>query len=92
GALETARLGILSSLHPANAEAASAVRADGQAEHLVWPLLFDPQTAGGLLAAVPEASVGACTAELRSLGYRRTAVIGAVLPRSNHGQPILLAP
>jgi selenide,water dikinase len=55
-------------------------------------LLFDPQTAGGLLAAVPEASVGACSAELRSLGYRRTAVIGAVLPRSNHGQPILLAP
>jgi selenide,water dikinase len=92
GALETARRGILSSLHPANAAAASAARADGQAGHPVWPLLFDPQTAGGLLAAVPEASVGACTAELRSLGYRRTAVIGAVLPRSNHGRPILLAP
>jgi selenide, water dikinase len=91
GALETARSGILSSLQPANAEAANAVRANGQAKHDIWPLLFDPQTAGGLLAAVPGESAAKCAAELRSLGYQRAAVIGAVLPRSNHAEPITLA-
>jgi selenide,water dikinase len=85
GALETARRGILSSLQPAN-----ALRPNGQAKHDVWPLLFHPQTAGGLLAAVPEASAAGCAAELRSLGYQRAAVIGAVLPRSNHAAPITL--
>ena len=91
GALETARRGILSSLQPANAEAANALRPNGQAKHGIWPLLFDPQTAGGLLAAVPEASAAGCVAELRRLGYQRAAVIGAVLPRSNHAEPITLA-
>ncbi len=91
GALDTARNGILSSLHPANAEAANAIRANGQVAHEIWPLLFDPQTAGGLLAAVPETSAAACTTELRSLGYQRAAVIGTVLPRSNRAEPITLS-
>jgi selenide,water dikinase len=91
GALETARSGILSSLQPANAEAANAVRPNGQAEHDVWPLLFDPQTAGGLLAAVPAASAAACRAELQSRGYQRAAVIGEVLPCGNRAEPITIA-
>ena len=91
GALETARRGIVSSLQPANADAASAVRANGHANHEMWPLLFDPQTAGGLLAAVPDGSAAACTADLRRLGYQAAAVIGTVLPRSNRAEPILLA-
>lgn len=51
GALECSRSGIASSLLPQNLRAAAAVtNAEAAAEKAVWPLLFDPQTAGGLLA------------------------------------------
>ena len=41
-------------------------------------LLADPQTAGGLLAAVPEAQAEACVAALLEAGYRGSAEIGSI--------------
>ena len=41
-------------------------------------LLADPQTAGGLLAAVPEAQAGACLEALLQAGYRGSADIGVI--------------
>ena len=41
-------------------------------------LLADPQTAGGLLAAVPEPQAGACVAALVEAGYCGSADIGSV--------------
>lgn len=91
GALETVRLGIFSSLQPQNVRLRRAVRDVEQvSQDERYPLLFDPQTAGGLLASVPEANAGPCVAELRRLGYARAAVIGRVLPRSNRLEPITL--
>ncbi len=81
GAAETAAAGIMSSLQAANVRLRRAL--DNQPEtlrHPNYPLLFDPQTAGGLLASVPAARAEACIAALRSLGYARTACIGRVLP------------
>jgi selenide,water dikinase len=91
GAEECAAAGILSSLQPANVRLRRALR--NQADYLRHPryaLLFDPQTAGGLLASVPEARAEACLARLRGLGYRQAAAIGRVLAQGEALEPVLL--
>jgi len=91
GAEETAAAGILSSLQPANVRLRRALR--NQADWLRHPryaLLFDPQTAGGLLASVPAARAEACLARLRDRGYRLAAAIGRVLPQGDALAPVLL--
>jgi selenide,water dikinase len=91
GALETVRAGIFSSLQPENVRLRRAIRdGDGARRHELYPLIFDPQTAGGLLASVPGERASDCVAELKRLGYDRTAVIGTVEPQSNHLEPIRL--
>ena len=89
GADETAARGLLSSLQPQNVRLRRAVAnletAGADPRH---PLLFDPQTAGGLLAGVPEAQAGACVGRLRALGYTHAAVIGAVSERDDDAPPI----
>ena len=89
GALDTVAAGITSSLQPQNLRLGRAVRdLDQAASDPRWPLLFDPQTAGGLLASVAGSEAEACVEELRSLGYRHTALIGRVLAPSNALEPI----
>jgi len=91
GAEETAAAGILSSLQPANVRLRRALRNQaGMLRHPRYALLFDPQTAGGLLASVPAARAQACLEKLRELGYRQAAAIGRVLPLGNALEPILL--
>jgi selenide,water dikinase len=91
GALDTVRLGIFSSLQPQNLRLRRAIRdVAAFAEDQRFPLIFDPQTAGGLLASIPGASCDACLAELRQLGYRNAVVIGMVKPRSDQLEPIVL--
>ena len=94
GALETSRAGLLSSLHPHNVRLRRAV--DDPEAHAADPryrLLYDPQTAGGLLAGVPADRVDACLADLRARGYARAAIIGAVELREDDGPPVrLVAP
>ena len=86
GAEALAARGVVSSLEPAN-RAALAGRIDAPATPRAR-LLFDPQTAGGLLAAVPEARAEAVRAELAGAGYT-AAVIGTMLPAS--GQSAIIA-
>jgi len=91
GAIETVAAGILSSLQPQNLRLRRAVRdLEQAAQHPRYPLLFDPQTAGGLLAGVPAHRAAACVAELRALGYSAAAVIGRIDPRSEAEAPITI--
>ncbi|NMT63629.1 selenide, water dikinase SelD [Marinobacter orientalis] len=93
GAEETAAAGILSSLQPANIRLRRGIRDQEKwVKHPRYPLIFDPQTAGGLLASVPANQAEACVDELRALGYPHTAVIGRVLPQDESGpiEPITL--
>ena len=91
GAVETSAAGIVSSLHVANRRARRYLRNPEQGSgHPHYPLLFDPQTAGGLLASIPLASADACLRALRALGYDKAACIGRVLPADEHAEPICL--
>ena len=56
----------------------------------LYPLVFDPQTSGGLLASVPEDRAEACIAELIALGYPSSVVVGKVTEQSEHLEPVTL--
>lgn len=93
GALETVRARIFSSLQPQNLRLRRAVRdLDRVSKDPVYPLIFDPQTAGGLLASVPAARADQCLAELRDLGYAQAAIVGVVESRGEFPEPIEAEP
>jgi len=95
GAAAAAAAGEASSLAPANEAAGAAalgvrewregVPAAARA-HPAFPLLTDPQTAGGLLAGVPAAQAAAALRALRAAGCQHAAVVGEVLP-ATAGEP-----
>ena len=89
GAAETAAAGVLSSLQPANLRLRRALKNQADAlAHPNYPLLFDPQTAGGLLASVPADQADACIAALHALGYPLATRIGRILPQGEALEPI----
>ncbi len=91
GAVECVEAGIVSSLQPANVRLRRALR---NAEDFVkdprYPLLFDPQTAGGLLASVPADQASACIRALKAAGYTQTAAIGCIRGASDALEPVVL--
>ena len=83
GLLETMAAGIFSSLQPQNVRLRRAIRnLDVAARHPLYPVLFDPQTAGGLLASVPALRAQDCIAALWAAGYPTAAIVGSTEPRS----------
>ncbi|MFM1892418.1 MAG: hypothetical protein RLZ44_1495 [Pseudomonadota bacterium] len=89
GAEQTVAAGILSSLQPQNLRLRRAVRdPESLSSDVRYPLLFDPQTAGGLLASVPADRAAACLDELQRSGYPRAVIIGRVEPRTAAAAPI----
>jgi selenide,water dikinase len=91
GAEETVAQGITSTLQPGNLRLRRAVRDPGPiARSSRYALLFDPQTAGGLLATVPAERADDCVTELRRRRDDRAAVIGAVRTRRDDDHPVTI--
>jgi selenide, water dikinase len=91
GAQECVEAGITSSLQSANVRLRRALRNQEEfVKHPRYPLIFDPQTAGGLLASVPADREDACIAALKAQGYPHTCKIGRILPQGDALEPIAL--
>jgi len=91
GSEETSAAGILSSLQPANVRLRRALRnQEEMVRHPRYRLIFDPQTAGGLLASIPPDKVDGCVKELKAAGYPHTRIIGRVVKQGDALEPILL--
>jgi selenide,water dikinase len=79
GALETLQQGILSSLHADNSLVSRDIfNSEAFQGDPRFDLLFDPQTAGGLLASVAESQAEDCIKQLRESGYAQAKAIGRV--------------
>jgi selenide,water dikinase len=91
GAVDCVKAGILSSLQAANVRLRRALRnGDEFAGDARYPLLFDPQTAGGLLASVPASQAAACVQALQAAGYTHTAIIGRITAQGETSSPVML--
>jgi selenide,water dikinase len=67
--------------HSNKAAVAGQVRFERELPSWHREILFDPQTSGGLLAAVPADEADAALAALRARGVEHAALVGEVLPR-----------
>ncbi len=89
GAVETLQMGIFSSLQEQNLKASRYISNIEAVENFAkYPLLFDPQTSGGLLAAINPEKVNSCLANLKDLGYKYSRVIGQVTSIFRDTKPI----
>ena len=89
GAKALAASGIASTMQPENLKARHLIANLAEiAAHPLFPLLFDPQTAGGLLAGIPAASAAECVAALGGAGCAGAAVIGRAAVPVDSGAPL----
>ena len=95
GAIELLARGERSTFHEENARLRRAVAvAAAAARDPRLELLFDPQTAGGLLLALPAAAAPEAVSRLRAAGCRQAVVIGELTPGREDGAiaELILAP
>ena len=83
GAADLLAAGHVSTLHPANRAVLKPV-----CEGIVPEVLADPQTAGGLLAAVPASEARPCFEALRQVNYPDAAIVGEATERTP-GKPLI---
>ena len=80
GAVEQIQAGILSTMHAANVRSAGQFLEAGPAvDEARKQMLFDPQTSGGLLIAVPTGRAQAFCDALHQAGYAAARIIGNVV-------------
>lgn len=82
GAYDAIERGIRSSLYSSNRKAERVITQNAESSvdlHNNYPLLFDPQTCGGLLASVSAEQADSCLKQLKQSGYHDAIVIGEVV-------------
>jgi selenide,water dikinase len=86
GAVELLGQGLRSTFHPENEKArrGMVIREPG-ARHPKLPLLFDPQTSGGLVFGVEPEEAEAALASLHARGEKSAAIIGRVVGLRDDG-------
>ncbi len=83
GAIECARNRIFSSLYPQNRQRCALIANNTDFQSAPrYPVLFDPQTSGGLLFGLPAAKAQTCLQQLQQTGYKHAAIIGTILPKT----------
>lgn len=90
GAADLTSAGFSSTLAPGNALDATRVERQITGESDRWQLLFDPQTAGGLVATVASASAQAALDQLLEEGYGASAIIGRITSANKNGNSVLV--
>ena len=84
GALELAAAGMLTSGNKTNrAYVGDDIEIDQSVSQDLIKLLFDPQTAGGMLISVPQDRASALLARLRE-NYSQAGIIGSITERREH--------
>ena len=77
-----------SSLYSANSRYARCCVGDKAAELLDnHPLVFDPQTSGGLVFSLPKENAEKCVSQLVASGYHGASIVGEVLEMEFDGSP-----
>ena len=84
GAISLFGEGLTSSLQPQNLRAAGYLSDTASLTGLPrYPVLFDPQTSGGLLAAIDCDRVSDCLVALQEAGYKYSRAIGSAISSSS---------
>jgi len=81
GALQCVQTGIFSSLQPQNTRLRRAVEnhQEASSQHAYkYPLMYDPQTSGGLLISIPASNADELLTNLHNAGYKFASKIGKV--------------
>ncbi len=79
GAVAMIKQGIFSSLQDENFRLKHIIaNIDRYSENSHYPLLFDPQTAGGLLAGIDRNKAQDCLQQLKDAGYYQAQIIGEI--------------
>ena len=93
GTEDCAKQGISSSLLSENQKRVSVSPAhDSSAVKSMAPILFDPQTSGGLLFGIPSEQTAPCLQQLQSHGWPQAAVVGRIHPTKEGQAEITLSP
>lgn len=77
GVKELVSANIRSSLHDSNQQVLPKYDIAAEIKTLELVPLLDPQTCGGLIAAVPKNRTGECLAALRKTGYTNASIVGS---------------
>ena len=79
GVKELAAANIRSSLHESNQQVLPEYDIGAEVSENALAPLLDPQTCGGLIAAVPKNMTAACLEELKKAGFSQSSVVGHTL-------------